>query len=218
MKFSSKKGEIILNVKEYVINWKNEFLRHKYLIGISIIFLIVSSILDYLSGTYTNRVGAAIAPDLILELIPPIDLEFVFTYGYLFVLFIFFAYPLFFKPKEIHEVISQFSLLVMIRSFFICFTHLKAPVDAIVVEFPWLISHLSFHNDLFFSGHTAFPFLGFLLFQESKIKYFFLAASIIMGITVLLMHVHYSIDVCSAFFISYGSYKIGKWFLKLVRK
>ena len=33
-----------------------------------------------------------------------------------------------------------------------------------------------------------------------------LIGSLIMGVTVLLMHVHYSIDVFSAFFISYGVY------------
>jgi len=32
----------------------------------------------------------------------------------------------------------------------------------------------------------------------------------VMAATVLLMHVHYSIDVFSAFFITYGIYKIGQ--------
>ena len=34
-----------------------------------------------------------------------------------------------------------------------------------------------------------------------------------MGITVLGMHQHYSIDVFAAFFITYGCYKFGNWFL-----
>ncbi len=73
---------------------------------------------------------------------------------------------------------------------------------------------MDFKNDLFFSGHTAVPFLGFLLFKNRKVKYTFLGASIIMAITVLLMHVHYSIDVFSAFFITYGTFKIGEWLFK----
>jgi hypothetical protein len=36
-----------------------------------------------------------------------------------------------------------------------------------------------------------------------------LGASIVLAITVLLMHVHYSIDVASAYFITYGVYKVG---------
>jgi len=47
---------------------------------------------------------------------------------------------------------------------------------------------LNFSNDLFFSGHTAVPFLGYLLFKEEKIRYVFLALSIMMGGVVLLMH------------------------------
>jgi hypothetical protein len=30
-----------------------------------------------------------------------------------------------------------------------------------------------------------------------------------MGIVVLAMHVHYSVDVLAAFFMTYGSYRIG---------
>ena len=41
-----------------------------------------------------------------------------------------------------------------------------------------------------------------------------LASSIILGITVLLMHVHYSIDVFSAYFIVYGIYVLGNKFLR----
>ena len=62
---------------------------------------------------------------------------------------------------------------------------------------------------MFFSGHTAMPFLGFYLFRRSWVRYAFLAGSIVMGFVVLAMHVHYSIDVLAAFFMTYGSYRIG---------
>ena len=52
--------------------------------------------------------------------------------------------------------------------------------------------------------------MAFLVFKDSKIRWFFFAMSIILGITSLLMHRHYTIDVLSAFFITYGVYKIGK--------
>ena len=71
-----------------------------------------------------------------------------------------------------------------------------------------VIDDMIFRNDLFFSGHTAFPFLAFLIFRDSWIRWVFLAGSLVQGTTVLLMHVHYSIDVVAAFFIAYGSYSI----------
>jgi cell division protein FtsW (lipid II flippase) len=97
-----------------------------------------------------------------------------------------------------------------------CFTHLKAPIDAIAIELPWITSHLGFQNDLFFSGHTAVPFLGFLLFKDSNIRYFFLISSIVLGATVLFMHIHYSIDVFSAFFITFGTFKLGEHVFKKI--
>jgi hypothetical protein len=84
-----------------------------------------------------------------------------------------------------------------------------------VVDFPWIFKGISFQNDMFFSGHTAIPFLGFLLF-DGKIRYFFLCGSICMGTVVLLMHLHYSIDVFSAFFITYCCYRVGNVLLEKI--
>ncbi|MDD5133197.1 MAG: phosphatase PAP2-related protein [Candidatus Nanoarchaeia archaeon] len=191
--------------------WKREIWNHKYLILISLVFLLISTVLDYAAGIYVSEIPGVVAPDLILDNIPTVDLDFIFTYGMIFMILVLFIYPLLFRVKDLHKVISQFSLLIMVRSAFTCFTHLKVPSDALTFNTPYIISFLTFQNDLFFSGHTAIAFLGFLLFKGEKIRYFFLITSIIMGITVLLMHVHYSIDVFSAFFITYGTFKIGKW-------
>jgi membrane-associated phospholipid phosphatase len=107
-------------------------------------------------------------------------------------------------------------LLVLIRSFFISLTHLGIPADAILPSGPHLWSMIIFKNDLFFSGHTALPFLGFLIFRKEKIRAFFLVMTVILAATVLLMHVHYSIDVFAAFFIAYGSYKFGNIIFKKI--
>lgn len=72
---------------------------------------------------------------------------------------------------------------------------------------------------MFFSGHTAIPFLGFLVFYEDKfMRYFCLAASVLMGATSLLTHQHYSIDVFSAFFITYATFKMGEWIFKKINR
>ena len=147
-------------------------------------------------------------PDLILDHVGPYDLRPVYIYGYIALIVALFLYPLVLHIRMLHIVISQFSLLVMLRALFMIFTHLQSPLDAIQVDFPWIFKGLSFQNDLFFSGHAAIPFLGYLLFRKSKIKYFFLAGSIVMAVTVLLMHIHYSIDVFSAYFIAACSYRI----------
>lgn len=197
--------------------WKKELGNHKYLIFYSLLFLIIALILSYYAGKYVQNLPGVQASDLILDNIPVFDLDLIFIYGAVFIITVFFIYPLFFKVHDLHKVISQFSLLVMIRSAFICFTHLQLPINALTFKVPTLLPFLTFENDLFFSGHTAIPFLGFLLFK-GKIRYFFLVSSFIMGVVVLLMHVHYTIDVFSAFFITFGSFKIGEWLFTRVDK
>jgi hypothetical protein len=190
-------------------DWIREFLLHWYLIGISLALVVVATYLDYYSGVYVSSTGGVDVPDLILDHVHPVNLEPVFIYGYLGIILALFSYPLVFHIRMLHSVIAQFSLLVMLRSVFMIFTHLETPPDAIAVHFPWIFAKLSFENDMFFSGHTAIPFLGFLLFRSSPIGYLFLLGSLVMGTTVLAMHLHYSIDVFSAFFITYCSYRMG---------
>ena len=101
------------------------------------------------------------------------------------------------------------SLFLCIRSVFLVLTHLKSPIGAIQSSATGILQLFTYSNDLFFSGHAGIPFLGFLIFDNKKIKYFMLFSSIILSITVLFMHIHYSIDVAGAYFITYGVYKIG---------
>jgi len=196
--------------------WKNEVWEHKNLIILSIIFLIIAIILNALAGNYADRKSTVTVQDIILDNIPSMNLDFLFIYGFSLIVGIFFIYPLLFKVKEFHMAISQFSLLVLVRSFFVSLTHLGTPANAISYTAPAWFTFLDFKNALFFSGHTAIPFLGFLLFKEKPIKIFFLMATIIMAATVLLMHIHYSIDVFAALFITAGSYKVGIWIFKKI--
>jgi len=113
-------------------------------------------------------------------------------------------------------IFNMFSIYLFIRSFFVIFTHLAVPHDATLTYFPSFLQLINYSSDLFFSGHAGLPFLAFLVFREHHkgIAYFMFVSSIILGVTVLLMHVHYSIDVLSAYFIVYGIYKIGNKFLR----
>ena len=185
---------------------------YKYFLSISTIIFIIATSINYVSGTYVSVAHTAHVPDLILDHIGPVNVGFFYVYGYIILFSALFIYPGFFQIRTFHVVITQFSLLIVLRAAFVALTHLGTPPDAIPVSFPWIFRGLHFENDLFFSGHTAIPFLGFLLFK-GPIRYFFLGGSILMGVVVLLMHVHYSIDVLAAFFMTYCSYKIGNFLI-----
>jgi hypothetical protein len=213
MLFAIKKNLITMGLKQ---EWLNEIRNNWHLILLSFILLLFASLFNYLAGIYVSQIPGTKAPDLILDNIPTFDLNFIYLYGAVFIGALLFFYPLFLKVKKFHVVISQFSLLIMVRGIFICLTHLSIPAGALQFHVPEILFILSFNNDLFFSGHTAIPFLGFLLFKGDKIRYFFLFFSFFMGAVVLLMHVHYTIDVFSAFFITYGTHKAGEKFFNKV--
>lgn len=197
--------------------WKFEIRNNKKAIIFSLIFLAIALILNNFAGEYVDeKAKVSAVSDLILDHLPVINLSFIFIWGYTLVIAIGLFYVLFFNVKDLHKAISQFSLLVLIRSFFISLTHLSAPVNAIIIKMPHIYNVLVFHNDQFFSGHVAIAFLGFLLFRKEKIGIFFLIATFVMALTVLLMHVHYSIDVFAAVFITYGSFKIGEYMFKRI--
>ncbi len=198
--------------------WLKIIKQNKRKLLVSLFFLIVASTIYGLSGDYIadHIANTAVSPDLILDHIGPYNLSFIFIWLFLVVIAVGLLYPLIFKPKELPYVLNMFSFFLIVRSGFVIFTHLRPPVDAVVVHFPLFLNLLNFTNDLFFSGHAGIPFLGFLMFRRHNrlISYFMLISSFVLGVVVLLMHVHYSIDVFSAYFITYGIYVIGNKFVK----
>lgn len=206
----------MVKFRERAKEWKSEIIKHKNKIILALFFVILASILYYFAGSYTTTdAKVSEVRDLILDHTPAINstiLIFIYVWVFTLLTTFLYIYPLIFNPKKIHYFLGLISLWTFIRAIFIILTHLKTPADAIIINFPWLIRSFYFQNDLFFSGHTGLPFLGYLIFRKENksLSYIFLAASIIMGITVILLHQHYSIDVLAAFFITYGVYKIGE--------
>jgi hypothetical protein len=117
--------------------------------------------------------------------------------------------------------LKSISLFVIIRSIFISLTHLGPYPDRIVTDVMqsgliyFFFSYDDFlwstGGDLFFSAHTGLPFLIALIFWDiRRMRIFCIISAIFFGIIVLLGHLHYSIDVLAAFFITYGIFHISK--------
>ena len=204
-----------LKIGKWYSAWRTDISKHKLLILLSLAFFLLANAASFFASRYVDNIHAVSVPDLILDHIPTVNLEFIFVYGILLVFFVIIIHSVIFHAKNFHQIIFQFSLLILVRSFFIMLTHLSIPEGGLIIaNAPGLLKSFYFNNDLFFSGHTAVPFMAFLLFRKDRIRIFFLAMTIILAITVLLMHVHYSIDVFSAFFITYGIYMFGEWIFR----
>jgi len=201
-------------VNKWYVEWKVELSKYKYFILLSLIFLFLAERLNFYASSYVDRLPSIAVKDLILNNIPTLNLWIIFIYGPFLFFSLIILYTLFFRVKEFHKVAILFSLLIFVRSIFITLTHIGAPTDASVANANYgFFNFFTFKNDLFFSGHVAMPFMAFLIFRKEAIGKIFLALTIISALTVLFMHVHYSIDVFSAFFITYGVYSFGQWLL-----
>jgi len=186
-------------------------------LGVSFFVLAISLFVNYYAGVYATVHASSPVTDLILSNIRVYDVDGIFIYGSI-AMWVFFAFLMFRRPKEIPFTFKALSLFILIRALFITLTHIGPFYPAVLI-------HSSFMNkfdpgaDLFFSGHTGLPFLFALIFWKKKsLRIFFLCASIIFGAAVLMGHLHYSIDVLGAFFITYSIFHMAEFFFPKDRK
>ncbi len=162
------------------------------------------------AGKMADAAGeaASTSPDLLLRWLPHWDTSVLFIYGFaLFLLWLIYA-GIRYERRRVPRILWAYAVLVAVRSFFIILTPMHTPPDqAVVIGDPLFAVFgqlLTFKHDLFFSSHTAMPFLAFLLFRGHWVRLSFLAISLVLGAAVLIGHFHYSIDVFGAVFITYA--------------
>lgn len=205
-------------VKEYFLktlhHWKILFKDRAFVWSFVFgVVVLISSIVvvSFVSAYHDNRVYPSLG-DLILNEIPTYNLEFLFFWGIYAINLAIVLYMFFVEPEMAPFAMKTFGLLLFIRSGFLVLTFMGPPQGFYFqngFQFGNILKDMFFINDLFFSGHTATPFLGFLIFRKKWwFRWFMLLSSLVMGVTVMVMHVHYSIDVFSAFFITYSIYAL----------
>ena len=194
------------------MNWK-EFLtdkkKQKELI-ISIPFLAAILIIFPQFLQFVEARQGVVFTDPILVLFNPIDLTWL-TFGLIYLSIIITIFSLAKKPERLLFTLQCYGLMVFFRLIVMYLLPLEAPATLISLNDPFvqlLGTGEILTKDLFFSGHTATLFLLFLIMEKRVIKIIFLASTILVGIAVMLQHVHYVVDVAVAPFFAYTSYKI----------
>jgi len=180
----------------------------------AIILFIVSVFATHYASMYAEIKASNPVDDIILSNTPVFNFEFIFVQGA--IMLTLFVVLLCFKFRRAAPfLLKSVSLFIIIRAVFVSLTHIGPFPLKLQVE-SGLLNFITAGNDLFFSGHTGLPFLIALIFWEHKyLRRIFLFASVLFGIIVLLSHLHYSIDVFSAFFITYSIYHMAiKFFHK----
>jgi membrane-associated phospholipid phosphatase len=146
-----------------------------------------------------------IIPDPILKLYNPIDLTWL-IFGLIYLCLIIGIFALGKKPEKLLLAFQTYTALVIVRIIAMYLMPFEAPEKLIVLKDPFVEmfgSGNSLTKDLFFSGHTATLFLLFLVVESKKLKYIFLGSAVVVGIAIVIQHVHYVIDVFASPFFAY---------------
>jgi PAP2 superfamily C-terminal len=197
-------------VKEYLGYYINKGLRNEIIFAV--VLLAASLTLNFFAGIYATESASNPVTDIILSNTRVYDLDGVFIFGSWF-LFLFITLLCIWRPWKAPFTIKTVALFVVIRAIFFSVTHIGPFPTQVELSPNGFMSYFVFGGDLFFSGHTGLPFLLALInWKEKWLRYLFISLSIILAIVVLLTHLHYTIDVLSAWFISYGIYKIAERF------
>jgi len=187
--------------------------QRKHSLYLGFLLLMLALVVQINAGQYSSRRALDANPvgDLFLDNLPVLNLDYIIVQGAL-IMYIIGGYLFITRPRELLLGAKAFALFVIIRAFFMNLTYMGIyPRNLFDVSGPGagFFSAITFDGNFFFSGHTGLPFLMALIFwREKHWRYFFVFVSVFFGMAALLAHVHYSIDVFAAPFITYTIFQI----------
>lgn len=163
---------------------------------------------------YIETRNGMVLNDFIINSLPAYDVS-ILTFLIIWSMFLLFLYRAIHEPQLLLLFLWGFIFLSLSRFITIYLLPLNPPEQLIALRDP--ITNIFYgknHNfitkDLFYSGHTSTQFLMFLCFKKKSDKKLALASTFIVGLLVLIQHVHYSIDVFLAPLFTYIVYLISK--------
>ena len=188
--------------------WQEPRFRNKTIIALILVAIILILLPTFFA--FIEKREGMVLQDFVLDAIPAKDVSIpTFVVIWSVVLLVF--YRIYQNPSIFLVVAYGFILMCIARVLTISLLPLNPPPGLITLKDP--IANIAYGGkgifitkDLFYSGHTGNMFLFFLCLQAKWDKIIALAASFMVGILVLIQHIHYSIDVISAFIFTYFLY------------
>lgn len=193
---------------KWKVAWQQTSFRKRMITGLFILSVILLffplffEIIEKRKGIQLN--------DWVLDLLPSYDLSIpIFAIIWLMTVFILVRFAQ--SPSLFIIFLWSYIFLCLSRIITISIVPLAPPYGLIELKDP--LTNIFYggnfnSKDLFYSGHTATQFLIFLCLQKRRDKLLALVSTILVGLMVLLQHIHYFIDVISAPLFSFLMYRL----------
>lgn len=195
--------------------WDYPAFRVKFLIGVLVMGLITFYLQDFFQFIQ-SRSGVEME-DVVLRNLPAHDVSlYIFLVLYSFTGFLIWRVTR--NSSICITALYGYIFLCLARMITISLIPLEAPKGLIHLSDPFSIVFYGSNlitKDLFFSGHTATLFLVALCMERKREKYIGFGATAILGVLLLVQHVHYTADVLAAPVFSYLCWYLGKTIAKI---
>ena len=196
--------------EKWRLAWQYPLFRKKIIIGFALV-LIILGFFPLFFQTIEARQGALLHDWLLIRL-PSYDVSifvFIIIWATTFLILLRSVQ----EPEIFLQFVWAYVFLCVLRMITITVVPLDPPDKLLPMVDP--ISNAFYGKkyitkDLFFSGHTSTTFLNFLCLRKKQDRIFALIGTIIVGILLLVQHVHYTIDVIAAPFFTYIIYWLAK--------
>lgn len=194
--------------------------RNRVELTITILFLIISlvSLANFLN--FVEARPGVVLHDPVLNLFNPVDLSGL-TFGLIYFSILFAVYSLIRKPVQLIFAFQLYTIMIIIRIAAMYLLPLDPPENMILLSDPvveYFGTGRALTKDLFFSGHTATLFILYLVTENKPVKRIFLVCTAIVALSVLLQHVHYTIDIFAAVFFTYSAFAFLKYLRRRVKQ
>ena len=203
-------------IHEIEDEWQGVHYRWWVITLAGVLGLFILSYLIYTQlGWYADHRPLPTGSDWLLRRLPPVNVLPMLSWGW-FALHIFAgAAAVLYYPRRMPFLIFMLSVYLLVRTAFVFLSPIGPPAGMLDMRqldyiFSRLLGTYTFNNEFVFSGHTSTPFLFYLFFETKGLKRVMMAGSLTMAVCVLLSHNHYTVDVLSAYLVSYAVYKLSE--------
>ncbi len=197
-----------MNIPGWRSVWRERSLRWEYLVTLFALAATLVALTRFLDRV-ESRPGVTL-PDPLLALLTPRDvtwLTFSLIYAGLLTAIVLLAR----RPDALLLGLQSYVAMVLFRIGAMYLLPLDPPPGMIPLRDPFVEyfgTGKLLTRDLFFSGHTATLFLLALVLPGGWTRKVYVGLTVGVALCVLVQHVHYSVDVFVAPFVTYVSYRL----------